>query len=254
MVKSTQTSGGSTFVFGPFEFHPTRRVLMRAGKSLRIGSRAREVLLALLESAGTIVKKRTLIARVWPDTIVEEVALRVHVAELRKLLGDGRNGPRYIENISGIGYRFAELVTGPTKLPYRDFSHGVTSKHFVTIGGPAGAGKSAIALATAQHSQPSYADGVRIIDLGSLTDGALIPAVLAATLGLTSGAQDPMRQIAASLQDKRLLILLDNCEHVAQDAANIAQQLLIASNVPLAFPRMRPVSRSHDSDSRKNAA
>jgi DNA-binding winged helix-turn-helix (wHTH) protein len=242
MVENTQTSGESTFIFGPFEFDSTRRVLIRAGKPLRVGSRAREILLTLLESAGTAVKKRALIARVWPDTVVEEGTLRVHVAKLRKLLGEVRNGPQYIENINGIGYRFSELVTGTTKAPLRGCSHGITSKHFVTIGGSGGTGKTAIALVTAQQSLPSHIDGVRIIDLGSLTDGALIPAVLAATLGLDSGAQDPMRQIATFLKHKRLLILLDNCEHVVHDAADVAEQLLSVANVPLAFTRMRPVS------------
>jgi DNA-binding winged helix-turn-helix (wHTH) protein len=226
MVMSTQTSSEATFFFGPFEFNSTRRVLMRAGSPLRLGSRAREVLLTLLESAGTIVRKRTLIARVWPDTLAEEGTLRVHVAKLRRLLADGRNGPQYIENINGIGYRFSEWVTGPTKLPLRGGSHGTTSKHFVTIGGSGGTAKKAIALATGRQSLSSYAGGVRIVDLGSLTDGALIPAVLAATLGLNSGARDPMREIASFLQDQRLLILLDNCEHVAHDAADIAEQLL----------------------------
>jgi DNA-binding winged helix-turn-helix (wHTH) protein len=110
---STPISGESPFVFGPFEFDPTQRVLLRAGEPLRIGSRAREILLALLENAGTIVKKRALIARVWSNTIVSEGTMRVHIAQLRKLLGDGQDGPRYIENVSGIGYRFLALVTRP---------------------------------------------------------------------------------------------------------------------------------------------
>jgi DNA-binding winged helix-turn-helix (wHTH) protein len=234
MVENTQTSGAATFIFGPFEFDSTRRVLMRGGEPLRLGSRSREVLLTFLESAGTIVTKRTLITRVWANTPVEEGALRVHVARLRKLLGDGRNGVRYIENINGIGYRFSELVTRTTKAPHRGGAHGITSKHFVTIGGTRGTGKIAIALATAQQSLPSYIDGVRIIDLGSLTDGASIPAVLAATLGLDSGAQDLMRQIAAFLKHERLLILLENCEHVVHDAAAVAEQLVSVANVPLA--------------------
>ena len=112
---STPTSGESPFVFGPFEFDPAQRVLMRAGKPLRIGSRAREILLVLLENAGTIVKKRALIERVWSNTIVSEGAMRVHIAQLRKLLGDAQDGPRYIENVNAIGYRFSALVTRPAK-------------------------------------------------------------------------------------------------------------------------------------------
>src|ERR1700748_3847067 len=63
MFDSTQTSVNTAFIFGAFEFYPTQRVLLRSGRQVRIGSRARDVLLALLENAGAIVKKRTLIAR-----------------------------------------------------------------------------------------------------------------------------------------------------------------------------------------------
>src|ERR1700733_8791474 len=98
MVESTYTALESPFIFGPFEFHPTQRLLSRAGKPIRVGSRARELLLALLENAGTVIKKRTLLERVWPHTVVEDGTLRVHIADLRKILGNGPNGPHYIEN------------------------------------------------------------------------------------------------------------------------------------------------------------
>ena len=83
---------------------------MRAGTPLRIGSRAREILVALVECAGEIVSKRELISRVWPDTIIEEVTLRVHVAALRKALRDGEFGMQYVQNVTGLGYRFAAPV------------------------------------------------------------------------------------------------------------------------------------------------
>jgi DNA-binding winged helix-turn-helix (wHTH) protein len=123
MGTSMQAGGESAFVFGPFEFHPTRQLLARAGVPLRIGSRGREVLRALLEGAGTTVQKRALVARVWPDTVVEEGTLRVHIAGLRKLLSDGQNGRPYIENIHGVGYRFCGPVTRPHRLPYATNSH-----------------------------------------------------------------------------------------------------------------------------------
>jgi predicted ATPase/DNA-binding winged helix-turn-helix (wHTH) protein len=270
MVKSTPTSGEATFLFGPFEFHPTQRVLMRAGKPLRIGSRAREILLALLESAGIIVEKKALIVRVWRDILIQEGTLRVHVAELRKLLSDGQNGPGYIENISGIGYRFSAPVTRSAKPQHCEPAQSFTSKEpadlsvaltrpvgraarvsglacrlpserFVTIVGPGGIGKTTVALATAHQLQPSYVDGIHFIDFGLLTDGALIPAVLAARLGLARAAENPMAQIAAFLKDKRMLILLDNCEHVVSDTAVIAEQLLGASNVHVLATSREPL-------------
>jgi DNA-binding winged helix-turn-helix (wHTH) protein len=116
MGSSMQAGGEPAFVFGPFEFHPTQQLLARAGVPLRIGNRGSEVLRALLESAGTTVKKRALMERVWPDMIVEEGTLRVHIAGLRKLLRDRHNELPYIENISGVGYRFAGPVSRPQRL------------------------------------------------------------------------------------------------------------------------------------------
>ncbi len=88
-----QNGGGPAIAFGPFLFLAGERVLLRAGKQVRLGSRAREILAALVERAGKIVKKRELMAHVWPDSFVEEGTL--HIAALRKALGDGQGGTRY---------------------------------------------------------------------------------------------------------------------------------------------------------------
>jgi DNA-binding winged helix-turn-helix (wHTH) protein len=76
-------------VFEPFQLLPFRRALLEAGEPLRLGSRALEILIALVERPGELITKEELVARVWPDTFVEEASLRVHVAALRKVLGDG---------------------------------------------------------------------------------------------------------------------------------------------------------------------
>ena len=86
------------FAFGSFRLTPAQRMLSEDGKPLRVGSRALDILVGLVERAGQTVSKEELIARAWPDTVVEEAALRVHVAALRKALGDGRAGKRYIAN------------------------------------------------------------------------------------------------------------------------------------------------------------
>src|SRR6202047_2441657 len=98
------------FVFGSFRLIPAQRMLLDAGKSLRLGSRALELVVALAERAGEPIRKEELIARTWPDTVVEENALRVHVAALRKALGEGRAGKRYIANVAGRGYPFVASV------------------------------------------------------------------------------------------------------------------------------------------------
>jgi DNA-binding winged helix-turn-helix (wHTH) protein len=99
------------FTFGSFRLIPAQRTLVEAEKALRLGSRAFDILVALVERAGETISKQELIARAWPDTLVEEAALRVHVAVLRKALGDGRAGKRYIANLTGRGYAFIAPVT-----------------------------------------------------------------------------------------------------------------------------------------------
>ena len=90
----TKPTSGQEITFGPFCLYPDARMLLRSDKPVQLGSRAREMLLLLVERAGEVVNKRELMARVWPDTIVEEGTLRVHIASLRKALGDGLGGIR----------------------------------------------------------------------------------------------------------------------------------------------------------------
>src|SRR3984893_16576552 len=92
-----------TFDFGSFSLIPAQRMLLEHGKPLRLGSRALDILVTLVESAGATIRKDQLIAGTWPDTVVDDGALRVHVAALRKALGDGQVGKRYIANTPGPG-------------------------------------------------------------------------------------------------------------------------------------------------------
>src|SRR5882762_8317666 len=114
MTVNMTTSRETAIAFGPFVLDPTQRVLLRGDRPVRLGSRAREILICLVERAGTVVSKNDLIKRVWPQTIVEEGTLRVHIASLRKILGEGRSQTRYVENVTGHGYRFVATVTRST--------------------------------------------------------------------------------------------------------------------------------------------
>ena len=121
MDGESTSAQGRELVFGAFRLLPQLRLLYRANTPVRIGCRAREILLALVERAGEIVKKHELVARVWPDTIVEDSTLRVHIAGLRKILNDGKNGERFIESVTGIGYRFvAPISFSPASPPGTD--------------------------------------------------------------------------------------------------------------------------------------
>lgn len=101
------------FHFDAFTYLPARALLLRGGAAVRIGSRALDILGCLLERAGEVVDKRTITQQVWPSCLVEEVNLRVHLMALRRALGDGESGARYIINVPGRGYQFVAPVERP---------------------------------------------------------------------------------------------------------------------------------------------
>ena len=244
------------FAFGSFRLAPARHILLEDGKPLRVGSRAFDILAALVERAGQTVSKEDLVARAWPGTIVEENALRVHVVALRRALRDGHAGKRYIVNHPGRGYVFVAPVTRdaalsgavvptgkaaagnlpvlPTRVVGRD---GVISRlaqqlarcRFLTIVGPGGIGKTTVAVAIADRVRASYKDGIWFVGLGSLSDPNLVPIGLCALLGITSSGADPLSGLAAWLRDKHILIVLDCCEHVIGAAATLAEAILMAA-------------------------
>jgi DNA-binding winged helix-turn-helix (wHTH) protein len=96
--------------FGPFELSIGERVLRRDGQVLPIGGRALDILIYLAERPGKVVAKRELLDRVWPDVTVGEGSIRVHMFAIRKAIGDGQLGNRYIINVKGRGYSFVGIV------------------------------------------------------------------------------------------------------------------------------------------------
>jgi predicted ATPase/DNA-binding winged helix-turn-helix (wHTH) protein len=245
-----------TFAFGSFSLIPAQRVLFEDGKPLRLGSRALDILVALVERAGETISKQELIARAWPETIVEEAALRVHVAAVRKALGDGRAGRRYIANNPGRGYTFIAPVTrenpaSPTAAPDGMAETGslpapltrivgrdeiiaalttqLVRRRFLTIVGPGGIGKTTVAVAVADRARASYKDGAWFVGLASLSDPELVPSALDAALRVHPSGGDHTRALAAWLRDKTALLVLDSCEHVIDAAAALAEALLKAA-------------------------
>jgi len=96
--------------FGPFCLFPTQFLLREGDKQVPLGSRAMEILIALLERHGELVSKQDLMTRVWPNVFVEPANLTVHMSALRRALRDGREGHRFIVNIPGRGYCFVAPV------------------------------------------------------------------------------------------------------------------------------------------------
>ena len=240
------------FAFGPFRFIPFERRLLRGAEPLQLGSRAKEILLVLIEHAGDIVGKHELIERVWPDSVVEEGALRVHMAALRKTLVDGKT--RYVENVHGLGYKFsapltrievtrsvsaaAEVQAATDDLPIpltrmigraevlSMVATRLPERRFMTITGPAGIGKTTVAVAAADALRASYPYGVRYIDLASIATAELIGGLFTSRLEVEVIGNDPMPSLLAHLRERPVLILLDNCDHLVEAVAHQVEQLL----------------------------
>ncbi|KAF1072094.1 MAG: Transcriptional regulator HilA [Pseudomonas citronellolis] len=119
MTVSEVSSRETVLQFGRFQFHPQQRLLMQGDRPVRIGSRALDILQVLIRQPGEIIAKEAIIAQVWGGTVVEEINLRVHIAALRRALGEGRTGERYIANVPLRGYGFVGVVEAldPQVLP-----------------------------------------------------------------------------------------------------------------------------------------
>jgi predicted ATPase/DNA-binding winged helix-turn-helix (wHTH) protein len=238
--------------FGPFELSSSERVLRREGVELPLGSRALDILIYLAERPGEVIAKQELIYHVWSDVTVEEGSMRVHIAAIRKALGDGQFGSRYIANIKGRGYSFVGTVlplaggaenrndrlrhqgglpARPLVLVGRDtvlseVRNNLREQRFVTLLGPGGIGKTTIAVAVGHAIAEEFGGEVYFVDLGSLADPDLVVAAIGTSLGLVLKSNEPGLELVELIRSRKLLVILDNCEHVIQTAASTAEQLI----------------------------
>lgn len=234
--------------FGPYAFHPRQRLILDGDRPLRMGGRALDILQVLVERAGNVVSKDELIAHVWPTSVVEEINLRVHIAALRRALGDGQNGQRYIVNIPLRGYSFIapvqrelegtlvsietvqkhqhNLPARLTPVTGRDSVVGsvvrqLPVRRLMTLVGPAGIGKTTVALRVAELLLQHYRDGVWMVDLATLDDPSQLVDHLSRTLELDVGG--------AALVQRHALLVLDNCEHLLERCRAVVDDLLASA-------------------------
>jgi predicted ATPase/DNA-binding winged helix-turn-helix (wHTH) protein len=246
-----------TVCFGPFRLHPAARVFEKDGVPLALGNRALDILTVLVERAGEVVSHRELIARVWRGLVVDPSNLRVHMAGLRKALGDRDGNERYIANVTGQGYCFVApvrrevdsgsptpvLEEGPARvrprlaLPpvlarmvgrdqaVRTIGADLIAERFVTIIGPGGMGKTTVAVSVAHAMLKEFAGAVYFVDLGAITAPSLVASTVASTLGLTIHSDDILPALMGCLKELRVLLVLDNCEHVIDAVATLAERI-----------------------------
>src|SRR6266567_4629886 len=239
--------------FSPFRLDTVNQCLWRgegpAEERILLAPKAFAVLRYLVEHSGRLVTHDELFEALWPKTYVQPEVLKSHIAAIRAVLGDDARKPIFIETQSRRGYRFIAPVTEdaparssrPTNLP-EPFSELIgreaelgevtalaTAHRLVSLVGAGGIGKTRLGFEVARHLLPRYPDGVFVAELGPLSSPELVPTTVASALGLThvAGTASPQR-VAGAIRAKRLLLVIDNCEHVIDAAADMAETLLRA--------------------------
>ncbi|WP_124426441.1 winged helix-turn-helix domain-containing protein [Pseudomonas orientalis] len=225
--------------FGPYTFHRHQRLVSKAGWPVPLGGRALDILAVLLEAPGHFVSKATLIERVWPDSVVEDNNLRVHIAALRRAL----DVQPLILNHPQRGYCFAAPVHGA--LPTLPAQHNLAARlspvvgrdelvgvlvrrmagqRLLTLTGVAGIGKSTLALALAERVLPRYRDGVWWVDLGNLRTLDELLRHLAMLLQLDRASS--LEELCQRLASRRLLLVLDGADLLLGACRKLMRALL----------------------------
>lgn len=251
--RSNEPDAGAQF--GRFCLYEKARLLEKDNAPVKLGSRATDILCLLVSKAGEIIHKDELLAYAWPNLVVEEASLRVHIAELRKVLGDGKDGARFITNVPNRGYCFvapvqrrAPPVAAPK--PAAEASHAsplpplltrtigredvvqrllerLLAEQFITLRGPGGIGKTTVAVAVAHEMATRHGQPVRFVDLGPLKEADLVPSAVASALNLVVQSADPTSSIIKFLGGQRMVLVLDSCEHVIDQTARLAESIFL---------------------------
>ena len=234
----------------------TRRQLRAHGKPVPLGSRAFDIVELLLDARGNLVARNDLINRLWPDTAVGDNTLAVHISAIRKAFGADRD---LLKTEPGRGYRMLgvwqrrESDTGSrpaepgletataAQLPQsnlpapgealigrdaslRHLDSLLSAYRVVTLTGPGGIGKTSLALQTSRRLLANFRDGVWVVELASLSDPDRVASAVASVLDLPpNGGAITADSVARAIGGKTVLLLLDNCEHVVDAAAALAE-------------------------------
>jgi non-specific serine/threonine protein kinase len=246
------------YEFDGWEVDLARRELRARGEPVPLGGRAFAIFSVLVESAGELVTKDELMARVWPGTIVEENTLEVHISAVRKALGSDRGA---VKTSFGRGYRLVgnwtarkestpvdPVAPDSARMPVRPYPTNVPAAasevigrtasvqqlqqfllayRAITLTGPGGIGKTTLAMEVARSLFPAFHGDRWLVDLVSVSDPALVPSVVAGVLDLKLGGDEISNEsVARAIGEKKLLLVLDNCEHVIDAVAGLAETLV----------------------------
>jgi predicted ATPase/DNA-binding winged helix-turn-helix (wHTH) protein len=252
----SEASANLVYVCDQWEIDLGRRELRSRGIPVPLGGRAFEVVTVLVQSASEFVTKDDLMDRVWPGATVGEGTIHVHISAVRKALGPDRG---LLKTASGRGYRllgswtaqqrgatappvYSPLIRTSGAPPANNFPPLITrligrsaacqfvrdlvsAYRVVTLTGPGGIGKTSLAIKAVRYLLPDFEDGGWIVELAALSDPGLVPSTVASTLGLKLAGEISAEAVARAVGARHLVLVLDNCEHVIDAVANLAETL-----------------------------
>src|ERR1700723_290898 len=252
----SEASANLVYVCDQWEIDLGRRELRSRGIPVSLGGRAFEVVTVLVQSASEFVTKDDLMDRVWPGATVGEGTIHVHISAVRKALGQDR---AMLKTASGRGYRllgswtpqqrdataalvYSSLPRTSRSPPANNFPplisrlvgraaaaqfvrDLVSAYRVVTLTGPGGIGKTSLAIKAVRYLLSDFEEGGWLVELASLSDPGLVASPAAATLGLKLTGEISAESVARAVGGRHLLLVLDNCEHVIDAVANLAETL-----------------------------
>ena len=249
MTEHQRSATLENLVFGPFAFDRTSRELRRDGQPVKLRKREQEILNLLIGRAGEFVSDATLMEAIWPGQAVAETNLRIQMAGLQRLLGEDAAKDAFIQFVQGSGYRFTPTVStrDDAAAPRHDVRrHNLPTRRKLLVGrdtvlrrlqkdmsrntvftlvAQGGIGKTALAIAAGEQAIGSHADGVWLIDLAGITTAERIAEAMTATFALPSVGTSRRKELMAWLTGKDLLLILDNCEQVAEAVADLVAEI-----------------------------
>ena len=242
------------YEIGPFRLNAEAGILSHAGEPTSLGPRAVAVLRTLVEQTNEYLPKAALLDEAWPGVVVEEANLAVQISALRRVLAKAPGGERWIETLPKRGYRFigpvariesehGDAARGRANLSeplstfvgrereLADIRQLLVGTRLLTIVGIGGIGKTRLALRVAAHVEHSYRDGVSFVDLATVSDSTRVPSAVAQALSVREDIGKPLIEtLCRHVRGRRSLIVLDNCEHLLDACARLAEALLTASD------------------------
>ena len=260
-----------TYQVGPLVLDTQTCLVVRDGAPIALGKRAVAVLTALVESAPQFVSKTRIIEAAWPGLVVEEGNVAVQISSIRHALAQVSGGEDWVETLAGRGYRFVGPVTRlpegtasvaeahpRTNLPepltsfvgrereLAELERLLSTSRLLTLAGTGGVGKTRLALRVAERAVHGYGDGAWLVELAALRDPDLVSQAAITALGLKEQPGKPMLQtLTEHLRPMRLLLMLDNAEHLLAPCAQLADAVLrqcagvtivVTSREPLGVP------------------